>query len=378
MASFALSIPILIYLQLFVSGCYLIVFLFILSGFLRKSRIADDPRLPDVKVSVIIAARNEEINIPKLLSDLKRQSYSTDLFDIIIADDHSDKRLDSIPELLDMDLGNLRILELSEAEKGKKAALRIAAEKSTSEILLFTDADCRVGKDWVKCFASKFMYTNPDVIIGMVNYSDQKGFFKSYVFQEFISLVVTGIGTANLGFPTLCNGANLAVRRNTYLDNINKLHGNTPSGDDIFLLHSTKKNNERIETIKDKNALVSTAAPKTLLDFFGQRARWASKSVLYRDFATISLSLLVVITNIVFIMGLIELLWHGFSVLISSIIVFKIIADYCIILTGLHYYRHKRSIIWLPIFQLVYPLYLFIALFLGFFGLFKWKGRKYY
>ena len=377
MAYFALSIPILIYLQLIISGCYLITFLFILSGFLRNSRVNSDARSPGVKISVIIAARNEENVLPKLLTDLKRQSYSTDLFDIIISDDHSDKRIGSMPELLDMDMENLSILELPDSEKGKKAALRMAAEKSTSELLLFTDADCRVGKDWVKSFANKYIHTNPCVIIGMVTYSDQKGFFKSFVFQEFISLVVTGIGTANLGFPTLCNGANLAVKRNTYLEAANQLHSNTPSGDDVFLLHTVKINNEKVETIKDKNALVSTAAPKTLLDFFGQRARWASKSVLYRDFATIYLSLLVAITNIVFMLGSIQIVRYGFSIQMFLIIVLKIIADYCIIIVGLKYYHHKRSIIWLPIFQLLYSLYLYIALFLGFFKPFNWKGRKY-
>jgi cellulose synthase/poly-beta-1,6-N-acetylglucosamine synthase-like glycosyltransferase len=40
-------------------------------------------------LSVIIPARNEEENILKILNDLKKQKYSSGLFEVIIIDDHS-------------------------------------------------------------------------------------------------------------------------------------------------------------------------------------------------------------------------------------------------------------------------------------------------
>ncbi|HRC67642.1 MAG TPA: glycosyltransferase, partial [Bacteroidales bacterium] len=43
-------------------------------------------------VSIIIAVRNEEENIPQLLQGLHLQSYPTHLLQIIIVDDHSTDR----------------------------------------------------------------------------------------------------------------------------------------------------------------------------------------------------------------------------------------------------------------------------------------------
>ncbi len=42
-----------------------------------------------VKVSVIIAVRNEERNITRLLSCLNNQDYPPNLYEVIVVDDHS-------------------------------------------------------------------------------------------------------------------------------------------------------------------------------------------------------------------------------------------------------------------------------------------------
>jgi len=44
------------------------------------------------KVSIIIAARNEEKNIPQLLTSLMNQTYPKELFEVIVVDDDSSDR----------------------------------------------------------------------------------------------------------------------------------------------------------------------------------------------------------------------------------------------------------------------------------------------
>ncbi|MFC2176290.1 glycosyltransferase, partial [Bacteroidota bacterium] len=41
-------------------------------------------------MSVLVAARNEENNIEHILSDLFKQDYPSDQFEIIVIDDHSE------------------------------------------------------------------------------------------------------------------------------------------------------------------------------------------------------------------------------------------------------------------------------------------------
>lgn len=372
-----MSIPIIAYILLFITVCYFITFFIILIGFILQCSTETYVKNDDLRISIIIAARNEEGTIPKLLNDLKLQTYSSELFDIIVVDDHSSQKIASLTDVMNLHLQNLTVLELPDTVFGKKAALRLAAEKSTSELLIFTDADCRISRKWIHCFASKYYQTEPDLIIGMVDSPLQKGILKSFFRHEFISLIVSGIGSAALGFPTLCNGANLAVRRDDYLKSAEKMQTKSPSGDDVFLLHQMKKDQKKIVTLTDKDSVVIADAPQTLAEFFNQRARWSSKSLLYKDMATLYLALLVTITNLVFVICLIQLFQSGFSMVLAITAGLKIITDYSVIIAGLFFFSGKRSLIWLPLFQLLYPIYLIISISMGAFKIYRWKGRKY-
>jgi cellulose synthase/poly-beta-1,6-N-acetylglucosamine synthase-like glycosyltransferase len=53
-----------------------------------------------VKVSVLIAARNEEKNIFKLLQSLYNQNFPKEFYEIIIVDDHSEDNTKKIIEEL--------------------------------------------------------------------------------------------------------------------------------------------------------------------------------------------------------------------------------------------------------------------------------------
>lgn len=355
----------------------MIAFFAIVIGFLRKSISIDHQADTNITISVLIAARNEENTLPRLLSDLKVQSYSPELFDIIIADDHSERKIESLLEDDELSLPSISVVELAESECGKKMALRRAAEKSGSELLVFIDADCRVGKDWVSHFAALYQQIKPGFIIGTVNYPIQRSILINFFRQEFISLVVTGIGTANLGFPTLCNGANMAVERNLYINSLGKRAEKHPGGDDVFLLHAIKRVPREIITCQEKKAMVTTQAPDSVGEFLNQRSRWASKAFLYKDFPTIILSLLVLITNIIFLFCLIQLIAEGYTSEYAIVVFCKIVTDYSVIIAGVNYFQGVRSLLWLPLFQLIYPLYLIISLILGIFGFYRWKGRKY-
>ena len=52
----------------------------------------------NVKVSVLIAARNEGKNIYKLLQSLYYQTFSKELFEVIIIDDHSEDDTKNVVE----------------------------------------------------------------------------------------------------------------------------------------------------------------------------------------------------------------------------------------------------------------------------------------
>ena len=65
------------------------------------------------KFSIIIAARNEEKNLPQLLENLVDQNYPQDHYEIIVADDRSTDRTSLIVKEYIQKFPNLKLIRIS-------------------------------------------------------------------------------------------------------------------------------------------------------------------------------------------------------------------------------------------------------------------------
>ena len=77
--------------SIYIIYCFFI--LFIISGLFRHNTITffSEKELPSV--SIIIAARNEEENLPYLIEDLCKQNYPSNKLEIIIVNDRSTDKI---------------------------------------------------------------------------------------------------------------------------------------------------------------------------------------------------------------------------------------------------------------------------------------------
>jgi len=120
-------------------------------GFLRRAKPTlradtyDGPPDSAPRISVVVAARNEEQNIEACVGSLLAQDYPN--YEVIAVDDRSD---DGTPVLLRRLLagseGKLQVVTIRELKAGwfgKNNAMREGVARSTGEWLCFTDADCR-------------------------------------------------------------------------------------------------------------------------------------------------------------------------------------------------------------------------------------------
>jgi cellulose synthase/poly-beta-1,6-N-acetylglucosamine synthase-like glycosyltransferase len=358
--------------------CYSLSILSILIGWFILHHRETDTRFSPITVSVVIAARNESDTLPGILHDLSCQEYPARFFDVIIVDDHSDVPLVHLKQIIPDRGTNLIIFSLPEDKQGKKEALLEGVKLSNAELILFTDADCRVGPKWISSFVRHYKLKFSHVIIGLVDYDFKPGISQSFFRADLISLVMIGAGTASMGYPTICNGANMAVRRDAYLKHANQLKKHLLSGDDVFLLHAVKRDVRGvISVIKNKHSIVITQPPRNILEFFSQRARWASKGIRYKDYQTVLLAFLVLLSNLSMVFAII-LCVSGTILFLNAIALYSIktITDCFLLAAGFSYFGRRKTIILIPFYELIYPFYILIAILLGTFNLFTWKKRS--
>src|SRR5689334_22340481 len=99
-------------------------------------------------VSIVVAARNEEQALPRLLESIAQQHYPPELNEVIIVDDYStDATRKAIEPFLN---GRVRCLSpAAEARSSsKKQAIGAGVRNASHGLILVTDADCVVPPEW--------------------------------------------------------------------------------------------------------------------------------------------------------------------------------------------------------------------------------------
>jgi poly-beta-1,6-N-acetyl-D-glucosamine synthase len=327
---------------------------------------------PTTFISVIVACRNEQENLPVLLQYIAAQNYRSDLFEVIVVNDNStDLTFQTASSIKGMP--NLRIVD--NIGSGKKQALRTGINAAKGSLIITTDADCIMKENWIRTIAAYYEKWNPDLIICPVQLEMGHGFFRKFEELEFLSLQGVTAGSAIVQRATMCNGANLAFRREVYLNNSEKLHDEIPSGDDIFLLQSIKKgNNSKICWLESADALVTTRSVSTVAGFMKQRTRWISKLRAYNDFVTLSLGIATFVTILTQLFVLSAFLAGGITLEIFLIISFlKVIPDFLILMNTTTRYNRKELLWWVFPSQLVYPFYIICVAVFAIFSPKRWK-----
>jgi biofilm PGA synthesis N-glycosyltransferase PgaC len=325
-------------------------------------------------LSVIVPVRNEETHIANLLQDLQCQSY--DHFEVIVVDDHS---LDNTAALATAFIKNdSRFRMVHSSGHGKKAAITSGVNKSSGDIIVTTDADCRTNPVWLEEIVKTFDDDSIKMVFGGVKITGTS-LFSQMQGHEFLSLVGTAVATWALGVPSMCNGANLAFRKRIftqvggYVDNYQ-----IPSGDDEFLMHKIGRlYPDGIRFMSSQQAVVQTIPAESIKAFVHQRVRWAGKWKHSLSPAAMSLGLFIFLFHTsVLLLPLamytqrVALVW-GMALLLgkatAEAFFLKKVADFLQV-------PWRWSIFF--ILQLVYPFY---AVFIGLFSTFipfDWKGRK--
>lgn len=245
------------------------------------------------KVTVMIAARNEEERIAFTIDDILAQDYPKHLMEVIFVDDHStDRTADIIKSYADRGVKLLQLKEDKPLNSYKKKAIAKAIGLSTGDLMVATDADCRMGTAWLSAIVSYYETNDWVMISSPVTYFEERNLFEYMQTLEFAYLIGIGAAFIGNGRASTCNGANLAYRKDVFYE-VGGFSGidELASGDDELLLQKVaEKYPGRIGFLKGREAIVFTHAKHTLNEFLQQRRRWASKSTRYKDKKIVALA----------------------------------------------------------------------------------------
>ncbi len=332
-------------------------------------------------VSVVVALRNEENNLPALIQALTRQNYPAGNFEIIFADDESEDNSRSL--ILEQALihSHIKLIPHGPEEKpGKKAAIARGIRFAKGDIVITTDADCRMGNNWITTLVQALSANNTRMVLAPVDIEDKGGNLLSHLQSlEFMSLTGTTAGSAAMHHPLMGNAANMAFCRQTYLDIIDRVKGNTfASGDDMFLLQAIKKRYPgQISFVFSKDAMVVTQPAPGIREFFSQRIRWASKAPAYHDSVILLAGLSVAAFNLLLSLGVIisALFYTGWLPFMGGLWLAKAVADFPLLLSVSRFFGKERLMRWYLPLQLMYPFYVSGTLILALFSKPAWRGR---
>jgi len=341
-------------------------------------------------ISVIIAARNEEKNIGNCIESIINQTYPAHLFEVIIVDDNS---TDSTPAIVNsFEQNNIRVFKLNDFTENeklnsyKKKAVETAISFAKGNLIITTDADCIVQKEWLQTIASFYEESSAVFIAAPVVYAEplhSDSFLKRFlkIFQSLDFMTLQGITGAAVyeNIHNMCNGANLAYEKKVFYE-VNGFKGidEIASGDDMLLMHKIHdKYPDKIKYLKSTNVIVQTQPAKTISEFMNQRIRWASKAEKYTDPKIKAVLLLVYLLNAwIFFIAICSFFFMQAFYLFLLLFIAKSAIELFFLFPVAGFFRKQKLLWWFIPAQPFHILYTLIAGWLGKFGSYKWKGRK--
>jgi cellulose synthase/poly-beta-1,6-N-acetylglucosamine synthase-like glycosyltransferase len=253
---------------------YLLLLLFLITGW--KDHLIKTEELP--KVSVLIAARNEEKELPKLLGSLERLNYPIEKLEILIGDDQSTDQTAVIIETWAREESNRKRISVESdsndgiQRNGKANALAVLCEKASGDFLFFTDADCEVPQNWIlegiNCFGQEV-----GLVLGITQVKSRGWFEKMQEIDWWNTLGIVKIVT-DLKLPSTGLGNNMVISRPAYMASGGFEKIPFSLTEDLEISKAIRKVGYSIRHQVSENFLVKTKAEKGLNALLQQRKRW--------------------------------------------------------------------------------------------------------
>lgn len=338
------------------------------------------------KLTVVIAAHNEEEHIRDCVLSVANQHYPPQNFEIVVVNDRSSDRTAEILTNLCSTISNLRVITIEQVPAGispKKFALLTAVRSVTTDFILTTDADCVHSSGWLQSYA-ELIDENVGIVQGLtvfktVDYrSTWEKTWQMMQAIDFNSQHFLAAGAIGYNIGLTGDGTNLLFARELYTKyEEESLRKNIVSGDDFFIVQIAQQYGYRLKFNLSPKSIVETFPQRTIRAVINQRARWGSK-------VTQGSGNLLLVTIPIFIYYLFMLL-YPLLLFINPLVIINLMLywflkcgfDWFFLNTGYRIFKLKLPLGYFLLMELIHIPYILFCLLKGVFLGFNWKGTHY-
>jgi hypothetical protein len=262
----------------------------------------------------------------------------------------------------------------------KKDAISLAVKKAKHPWIVTTDADCQIPELWLTILDAFIQKKDPKMVCMPVLFKTASSIVKQFQFLDGLSLQAVSMAGFGNRHPLLCNGANLAYKKNAFFEVAGYIDNDQhPSGDDIFLMEKIRRlYPEKIDYLKNNSATVTTQCVEKWEEVFQQRIRWASKTKHQKNTRVDVLGGIILLSNITFILCLFGCFL--FPLKVSSFlffILFKTVGDSIVLTMSANFFKQPIHFSFLVLSLFLYPFVLIWIIVGSIIGNYQWKGRTF-
>ncbi|MBS1493931.1 MAG: glycosyltransferase [Bacteroidetes bacterium] len=355
---------------------YFLTHLFLRYGLDKSVSLKTVNPSPNNKVTIIVAARNEEKIIGQCITSLKQLTYNKENLEIFLV---NDKSTDATKEIMLKETSGHSFFKVIDSRpesstnlKGKANALDTAIMQSSGEIIIGTDADCKVNKEWVQEVV-KYYDKDTAMVCGVTYINSSNSVFYKVQALDWVYLQTLASASSGINMTLSCIGNNLSFRKSVYEELGG--YGNIPFSvtEDLALMQEIHSKGYKIKYPINENSIVETHACKSLDELFKQKRRWF-RGGLKINILGLLLGLEMYPVNLILITGWFFLSWEIYFLFI----LIKIFSEVILISKPMRTYK----------FTYLYTYFVHFQLFFAFYGLtlpwtflfntkIQWKDRKF-
>ncbi len=361
-------------------GLFLIEHIFLFIGLIKNmknpARVSALP-LADAElpfVTIIVAGKDEEINIQSCIQSLINLDYPKDKHEIILVNDRSTDNTGKIMQKYSAPVNSQVIyfeIEDKPAKlKGKTNALNQAIDSAKGDFIFTTDADCEVKPEWIREILK--YYDDDTGVIGSYSIMKPTGFNSGFQSLDWIYLLSIASGSDGLNKQTSCVGNNMSYRKAAYNEVGGYENIKFSVTEDFMLMQTIKaKTKWRTKFPLNNNCLNWTLPCANFMELYRQKKRWTKGGLDARSAAAVA-GVLAWLSSVPMVLG-----WLAGIKLYVIYLVLKLVVDFLFTFPAAKEFKVLKVYKYIIPFEIWYVFYVFIAPFVVLFDRkVVWKNQK--